>query len=375
MRKNYIIMIALLISLICTGCVQKTNNFYEGYWIGFIGGKDKIHLVGYNPDKNNFQTIDSFPNNALVEDAAMNITGEKYAYTLWNKQGTQETLVVKDNKEREKEFFNKETIPCELKGLSFIDGDKILLRKVEIPSGYPIEKIVILDTTNGKITKVEEGYVGKIANSNSVQHNSRIELLTEEKDINNILQQYGSDKDAEKIEEDTVLFAKLSNPTVVKDKSKIFYTKTLFRNIAIKGEGVMLGSSVWCYDTQSKENNLLYKTNDNAIIGYVAVNPSGDSLVVSIFEKPTGEDGFLLKIDISNPEQVEAIEETKKIGYVFLEPLYLDDNRLTYLSVENGKPIEEGKRYLFHEDTRKLEELEAIYNDKKQILRNFSKTL
>jgi len=368
-------MIALLISLICTGCVQKTNNFYEGYWIGFIGGKDKIHLVGYNPDKNNFQTIDSFPNNALVEDAAMNITGEKYAYTLWNKQGTQETLVVKDNKEREKEFFNKETIPCELKGLSFIDGDKILLRKVEIPSGYPIEKIVILDTTNGKITKVEEGYVGKIANSNSVQHNSRIELLTEEKDINNILQQYGSDKDAEKIEEDTVLFAKLSNPTVVKDKSKIFYTKTLFRNIAIKGEGVMLGSSVWCYDTQSKENNLLYKTNDNAIIGYVAVNPSGDSLVVSIFEKPTGEDGFLLKIDISNPEQVEAIEETKKIGYVFLEPLYLDDNRLTYLSVENGKPIEEGKRYLFHEDTRKLEELEAIYNDKKQILRNFSKTL
>ena|GEM_PF-1971442 len=375
MRKNYIIMIALLISLICTGCVQKTNNFYEGYWIGFIGGKDKIHLVGYNPNKNNFQTIDSFPNNALVEDAAMNITGEKYAYTLWNKQGTQETLVVKDNKEREKEFFNKETIPCELKGLSFIDGDKILLRKVEIPSGYPIEKIVILDTTNGKITKVEEGYVGKIANSNSVQHNSRIELLTEEKDINNILQQYGSDKDAEKIEEDTVLFAKLSNPTVVKDKSKIFYTKTLFRNIAIKGEGVMLGSSVWCYDTQSKENNLLYKTNDNAIIGYVAVNPSGDSLVVSIFEKPTGEDGFLLKIDISNPEQVEAIEETKKIGYVFLEPLYLDDNRLTYLSVENGKPIEEGKRYLFHEDTRKLEELEAIYNDKKQILRNFSKTL
>jgi len=354
--------------------VQKTNNSYEGYWIGFIGGKDKINLVGYNPHKNNFQTIDSFPNNALVEDAAMNITGEKYAYTLWNKQGTQETLVVKDNKGREKEFFNKETIPCELKGLSFIDGDKILLRKVEIPSGYPIEKIVILDTTNGKITKVEEGYVGKIANSNSVQHNSRLELLTEEKDINNILQQYGSDKDAEKIEEDTVLFAKLSNPTVVKDKSKIFYTKTLFRNIAIKGEGVMLGSSVWCYDTQSKENNLLYKTNDNAIIGYVAVNPSGDSLVVSIFEKPTGEDGFLLKIDISNPEQVEVIEETKKIGYVFMEPLYLDDNRLTYLSVENGKPIEEGKRYLFHEDTRKLEELEAIYNNKKQILRNFSKT-
>ncbi|WP_312649653.1 hypothetical protein [Aminipila sp.] len=377
-RRMETVVVIVLISILCMGCIQRIENNYSGNLTGFVKGNNKIDFVVYNTETDNFRKIASFPNDTFVEGATMTANGQKYAYTIWNEQGTHEYLVVKDiENHTEKEFFRDEKLPSELKGVMFIDPKNILLRKVEIPNGYPMEKILILDTETGKTVNIQEGYNALITGENNYNDKSKntFELLTEKEDVNNILQQYGSSKSSNDIEDDTVIFSKLSNPTIVESKSKIYYTKTLFRNIAVQGEGVILGSSIWCYDLNSNKSELLYTAEDDNIIGYITVSLNGDTLVISKFRKTTGEDGQLFKINLSSPKEAKVIEKTKKNGYVFIDPMYLDDDTITFLSVENGMPLEDAKRYILNIDTGDIKELEANYIDKKQLFRNFSRIL
>lgn len=375
-RRMETVVVIMLISILCMGCIQEMKNNYSGDLAGIVKGDNKIDFIVYNTETNNFRKIASFPNDTFVEDATMTANGEKYAYTIWNEQGTHEYLVVKDiETHTEKEFFRDEKLPSDLKGIMFIDNKKILLRKVEIPNGYPMEKILILDTETGKTVNIQEGYNALITGENSSNDKSknRFELLTEKEDVDNLLQLYGSSKSSNDIEDDTVIFSKLSNPTIVESKSKIYYTKTLFRNIAVQGEGVILGSSIWCYDLNSNKSELLYTTEENDIIGYITVSLNGDTLVISKFRKTTGEDGQLFKINLSSPKEAKVIEKTKKSGYVFIDPMYLSDDIITFLSVENGMPLEDAKRYILNIDTGEIKELKAKYIDKNQLFRNFSR--
>ncbi len=99
----------------------------------------------------------------------------------------------------------------------------------------------------------------------------------------------------------------------------------------------------------------------------------GATIAFVEYRDMSGENGKILTIDSKNPESsLRTVIETTDQTHTNLDPFYIRENEITFLSIPEGKSENEATRFIQNVDNNTRKILDVRLEGQRQLLRNFT---
>ncbi|MCM3274135.1 hypothetical protein [Paenibacillus elgii] len=380
MKRKILLILALsLLALLSFLFLNKKNYFvsqqetdYHDVFVGLLPKDQGSELALFDPHKNQFTKIKSLPH--VSPDNYANITkdGATIAYTTWDETGTKRYLVVEDVKsEKKDEYLKDREGKYEVVSPSwFLDKKRILMLRNDVSNSSADQDIIILDVDSGKTMTLAKGGYWVLV---KFDEQDRKQFAMSQDELDQLIEKYGGDRKIPLEEAGSKVFVKFSKPSLSRDNKRVTYSASLYRNAAKQGEGLVIASSLWVVDLDTGKNKKIYSTKNKAMLGKATWGYDGASIAFVEYKDMTGENGKILTLDYTKPDSsLRTIIETTDQTYTNLDPFYIQEKEITFLSIPEGKSEKEATRFIQKMDNETREILDVQLEGQKQLLRNFT---
>ena len=362
------------------------SNHYEGQFSGIISDGDRSQVAVCDIEEGTFTVIKDLDPSEYIEYATINDKGNIIAYTKWNDTLNNQYLIIESTLDSKVIYGEVDDTHKNSKIYTPIlihEGKDIICVRAEENSGYPNEKLVLFNLNNQSEQIVDFGELALI-NSDKDNQNNELSISGETEadeeakiQINNqieldrFLKKYHARQT--KLEDaGTRLFVRYSRPAFDAKNNQIIYAKTLYRNMARQGEGVILSSGIWTYDIASDAKQFIYGAEDKCLIGKIDINPNGSAIIFSESTE-TGENGKIMEFSLDGSEKIRCLVKPNEEHYANLDPMYLNDQTITYLSVAKDDWLENAVRYVLDLQNMNTREITLKYEDKPELIKFFNR--
>lgn len=379
-KKVSIVLCILLLSFVTIFIFNINLNHFKGQFCGIVQNNGKNQIAVCNIKAGTFTIIKDIKLSKYIEYATVNNTGTKTAYTKWDKTLKNQYLII-ENKFGKNLTYGKVNNPKETSQIytpMFINNGKDLLcvRAFE-KYGYPLEKLVIFNLKTKKEKIIDYGQL--IMNNEEDFNNSIIKEengkeivhIFNQTQLNSMLDKYkASHRSLNNI--GSRLFIKYSRPTYDYENNRIIFAKTLYQNFVTKGDAIILSSILWSYDIDSGKKEILYEGNHNCLIGKVDCKPNGTAVIFSE-SMITGEDSKIIEFSFKQNGKIKYLVYPDDKHYANIDPMYLDNNHITYLSIAKDDLLDNAIRYTLDLENGKAKKVYLKYENKKELIKFFNK--
>ena len=380
----------LLFLLICSAIFifyYLNLDHYYGQFIGIISNDEKSQIVVCDIETGTFAVIKDLEPSEYIEYATVNNQGTKIAYTKWNDTLNNQYLIIESGLGRKITYGKFEDTQkfSTIRTPMFIhDGKDLICIHAGKKDGYPIEKLVLFNLNNkdeqtidsGELilisTDEDDNYDHETSTAMRAEVDGELEThITDQIELDRLLEKYQARqikiKDA-----GTRLFVQYSRPAFDAKNGRIIYAKSLYRNMARQGEGVILSSGIWTYDIVSGEKQFIYAAEDNCLIGKIDIKPDGSAIVFSE-SMHTGENGRIMELPLDATGEMKCLVKPNEEHYANLDPMYVDNQHITYLSIAKDESLENAVRYVFDLQNASTKKITLEYKNKPELIKFFNR--
>lgn len=389
LRIRKILMGFILIILICFIIFAPNflnSNHYEGQFSGVISDGDRSQIIVCDIVEDTFTVIKDLEPSEYIEYATINDKGNKIAYTKWNDTLNNQYVIIESSLDRKTIYgkiddTNKNSkiyTPILIHG-----GRDLICIRAEESDGYPNEKLVTFNINDQKEQIIDSGELA-IINTDRKHQNNKFSIseepetdgetkiqINDQIELDLFLKKYHA-RQTELKNAGTRLFVRYSRPAFDTKNNRIIYAKTLYRNIAKQGEGVILSSEIWTYDFNSDLKQFIYKAKEKCLVGKIDINPNGSAVVFSESTE-AGENGKIMELSLDGTGKTKCLVEPNEEHYANLDPMYLDEQAITYLSVAKDDWLENAVRYVIDLQNMNTSEITLEYKNKPELIKFFNR--
>ncbi len=362
------------------------SNHYEGQFSGVISDGERSQIVVCDIVEGAFTVVKDIEPSEYIEYATINDKGNKIAYTKWNDTLNNQYVIIEsglgskviygkiDDTHKNSKIYTPMLIH---------EGKDLICVRAEENDGYPNEKLVLFNINDQKEQIVDSGELA-IINTDKENQNNKFSISEEPKadgvtkiqindqiELDRFLKKYHA-RQIELKDAGTRLFVRYSRPAFDAKNNQIIYAKTLYRNIARQGEGVILSSEIWTYNLDSDLKQFIYEAEDKCLVGKIDIKPNGSAVVFSESTE-TKENGRIMELSLDGTGKIKCLVEPDEEHYANLDAMYLDDQTITYLSVAKDDWLENAVRYVIDLQNMNTREITLEYENKPELIKFFNR--
>jgi len=379
----------ILFLLICSAIfilyhLDYNSNHFYGQFSGIVPNDEANQIVVCDIETGTFTVVKDIEPSEYIEYATVNDKGTKVAYTKWNDTLNNQYVIIESDLGDEVTYGKVEDIQKFSKihnPILIQDGEVLICVRVEEKNGYPIEKLVLFDINQEEEKIIDSGELVHInSDGDDDYENEAMQAefddgfevqITNQIELDDLLKEYHA-RQIEINDAGTTLFVQYSRPTFDAKNDRIIYAKTLYRNVANQGDGVILSSVIWAHDIISGKSQAIYEADDKCLVGKIDISPNGSTIAFSE-SMHTGENGRILELSLNASGEVKCLVEPSKEHYVNIDAVYVDDRHITYLSIAKDDWLENAVRYLLNLQDGNTKMVTLEYRGKPELIKFFNR--
>lgn len=378
-RRVLILAAFALAFILCAGywVIQERVANYQGQFSGMIMNEEQSIIAACDIENQSVQEVGTIAPLEYEGDVSIDSKGKIFAYTKWNETLTNQFVVVRGKNVGKDQVFGKETTSRKLSThhpILFSKGTNLLCIETEEIDSFPKERLVIYDISAGTKTVVDETEIKTIE---ATDENSESGYLVRQEEYDAFLKKYGAPPILLEKELASIIFMKYSGPVIDQKDHRILYAKTLYRNLGSNSKGipVIASSTIWSYDLETEDTKPIYGSEDNKLIGKLDISPDFCKIIFSESSSPNGEESQIVELELTDDAAAKSTILYHSSGqhYVNIDPVYLSQNCISFLTIAKGEPLEKATRFIGDTTDHEYREIEIWFHEKKELLKLFQR--